>query len=60
MDSNLEMLINEYIKKCRYTWSVDEIIIQFNRWIKGEYVSHTAKDVIKKCIMPYINSLVNY
>lgn len=60
MDSNLEKLIKEYIKEKRYTWTVDKITKEFNKYQNNEYVSFTAKDVIENCIMPYINSLVNH
>jgi len=40
--------IDEYIKKCNYTWTVEEIFKQYRKSKRNEYISHTAKDVVNK------------
>jgi hypothetical protein len=40
--------IDAYIKECRYTWTVKSIIEQYQKRVRGEYISHTAKEVVLK------------
>jgi hypothetical protein len=40
--------IDVYIKECNYTWTVEKIIEQYHKRMRGEYISHTAKDVVIK------------
>ena len=40
--------IETYLKECRYTWDVKSIIEQYQKRVRGEYISHTAKDVVTK------------
>jgi len=42
--------IESYIKEKRYTWDFDSIMEAYEKYKNKEYVSHTAKDVIKNCI----------
>ena len=41
--------IENYIKKCNYTWSVKKIFNEYLKYLKGAYISHTANDVIQNC-----------
>jgi hypothetical protein len=43
--------IKRYIKEKGYSWSVDAILAQYEKYQDGEYISHTAKDVIQNCIL---------
>jgi len=42
--------ISEYIKKMNYDWSVSEILSEYEKKQRGEYISHSANDVIKNAI----------
>ena len=45
----LKQDIEDYIKKCDYTWTFEEIKTEYSEKYKsGWYVSHTCKDVINK------------
>lgn len=41
--------IENYIKKCNYTWRVERIFDEYLKYLKGEYISYTANDVIQNC-----------
>ena len=44
-----ENRIQKYIKKCHYTYDVQDIIKSYLKyWVGGWYVSYTTKDVISK------------
>ena len=45
-----------YMEGKGYTWSVFTIKEQFRKQQAGEYVSHTAKDVINNSILPQIKA----
>jgi len=44
--------IEQYIKSKGYTWSYESIMLQYEQYKKGFYVSHTAKEVIKNIVEP--------
>lgn len=45
----LDLDIENYIKEKGYTWTVENILSEYlNKYCKGDYISHTAKDVIIK------------
>lgn len=42
--------IQEYIDKCKYTWSVESLLYEYKtKYLKGYYVSFTCKDCIENC-----------
>jgi hypothetical protein len=51
--------VEAYIKKCNYTHTYEDILMYYNEYyIKGHYVSHTTKDVIRNSLLPAMgNSL---
>lgn len=53
MSKTLKEKINEYISKCGYTWTYETIMEQWCKYNDGEYISFTAKDVVKKVIEPH-------
>lgn len=50
--NNIKQKIEEYIKSRGYTWSYESIILQYEEYKKGNYVSHTAKEIINNAIEP--------
>lgn len=42
-------VVERYIKKCNYTWTVERLIHAYRMNQHGSYVSHTAEDCIKNC-----------
>jgi len=50
----LEEKVKEYIKECGYTWTYEGIMEQYKKQIRGEYISFTAKDVIKNVIKKHL------
>lgn len=50
----LEIAVEEYINQMGYTWTFKSVMAEYIKSIKGEYVSHTAKDVINRIIKPNI------
>ncbi len=49
LDKSIEK-IKEYIKFKGYDWTPERVLEEFEKYKNGEYVSHTARDVIKNCI----------
>jgi len=43
--------IKAYIKKWDYTWTVSDILEEYQKYKRGVYVSWTAKDVIQNVIL---------
>lgn len=41
--------IEEYIKKCNYTWNIESIFREYIKYRQASYVSYTANDVIQNC-----------
>lgn len=39
--------IQDYINKCDYTWTVNSLLEEYEKYLKGSYISFTAKDCIK-------------
>lgn len=42
--------IEDYIKECNYTWTVDAIFAEYVKLQNHCYVSYTARDVIDNCV----------
>lgn len=42
---NIERFINYY----GYTWSVDSLLIEYDKYLNGSYISFTAKHCIEAC-----------
>lgn len=41
--------VGAYIEKCGYTYSVEDIVVNYrNYYLKGYYVSYTTADIITK------------
>jgi hypothetical protein len=40
--------IETYITECGYTWTMNTVIEQYHKYKRGEYICHTAKDMINK------------
>lgn len=41
--------VEEYIKKCNYTWNIESIFREYIKYRQASYVSYTANDVIQNC-----------
>jgi len=41
--------VEQYIKQCNYTWTVDRLVQEYRKKKQGRYVSYTAEDCIKHC-----------
>ena len=50
--------IEKYIKECGYTWTIDEIIIMYEKHKKGFYTSFTANEIIQKFFIKGITGQV--
>lgn len=48
---NMKTAIEIYIEKMGYTWNYDSIMNEYEKYKKGEYVSHSAKDIIENVIL---------
>lgn len=44
--------IEDYIKECNYTWTVDAIFAEYVKLQNHCYISYTARDVIDNCVTP--------
>ncbi len=42
-------VVERYIEKCNYTWTVDRLIHAYRMNQQGHYVSYSAEDCIKNC-----------
>lgn len=49
--------VEEYIKNCGYTWTYESIMKEYAKYREGEYISHSAKDVIQNCIIKHLIEL---
>ena len=40
--------IKNYIDKCKYTWTVDAIIEEYQKYKNNFYISHTCLEIVNK------------
>lgn len=48
--NNMDAKIQEYIDKMGFTWTVESVKEQYEKYKEGEYVSFTARQIIKNVI----------
>lgn len=39
--------IQQYIKKCDYTYTVEDVLLEYKKYLEDVYISYTAKDCIE-------------